>query len=64
MKKQDQSYSDPKAANGKIALKDKLLHEPQRASRKEPKGRALPDITSGPEVQQIFKIRTVRKPDF
>ena len=35
MKKQDQSYSDPKAANGKIALKDKLLHEPQRASRKE-----------------------------
>ena len=26
-------------------------------------GRALPDITSGPEVCQIFKIRTVRKPD-
>jgi hypothetical protein len=26
-------------------------------------GRALPDITSGPEVRQIFKIRTVRKPD-
>ena len=25
--------------------------------------RALPDITSGPEVRQIFKIRTVRKPD-
>ena len=25
--------------------------------------RGLPDITSGPEVQQIFKIRTVRKPD-
>ena len=23
--------------------------------------RALPDITSGPEVQQIYKIRTVRK---
>ena len=26
-------------------------------------GRALPDITSGPEVRQIVKIRTVRKPD-
>ena len=26
-------------------------------------GRALPDITSGPEVQKIFKIRTVRKLD-
>ena len=25
--------------------------------------RALPDITSGSEVLQIFKIRTVRKPD-
>ena len=25
--------------------------------------RALPDITSGPEVWQISKIRTVRKPD-
>ena len=25
--------------------------------------RALPDITSGPEVRQNFKIRTVRKPD-
>ena len=25
--------------------------------------RALPDITSGPDVRQIFKIRTVRKPD-
>ena len=25
--------------------------------------RALPDITSVPEVRQIFKIRTVRKPD-
>ena len=25
--------------------------------------RALPDITSGPEVRQIFKIQTVRKPD-
>ena len=25
--------------------------------------RALTDITSGPEVRQIFKIRTVRKPD-
>jgi hypothetical protein len=25
--------------------------------------RALPDITSGPEVGQIFKIRTVQKPD-
>ena len=25
--------------------------------------RAQPDITSGPEVRQIFKIRTVRKPD-
>ena len=25
--------------------------------------RALPDITSGPEVRQIFKIRTVWKPD-
>ena len=24
---------------------------------------ALPDITSGPEVRQIFKIQTVRKPD-
>ena len=28
-----------------------------------PQSRALPDITSGPEVRQIFKIRTVRKPD-
>jgi hypothetical protein len=27
------------------------------------KNRALPDITSGPEVQQILKIQTVRKPD-
>ena len=26
-------------------------------------GRALPDITSGPEVRQIFKIQTFRKPD-
>ena len=26
--------------------------------------RALPDITSGPEVWRIFKVRTVRKPDF
>ena len=26
-------------------------------------GRALPDITSGPEVRQNYKIRTVRKPD-
>ena len=25
--------------------------------------RALPDITSGPEVRQIFKIRTVWKPE-
>ena len=25
--------------------------------------RALPDITSSPEVRQIFKIQTVRKPD-
>ena len=25
--------------------------------------RALPDITSSPEVQQIFKIQTVQKPD-
>ena len=25
--------------------------------------RAQPDITSGPEVRQIVKIRTVRKPD-
>ena len=25
--------------------------------------RALPDITSGPEVRQIFKVRAVRKPD-
>ena len=25
--------------------------------------RAQPDIMSGPEVRQIFKIRTVRKPD-
>ena len=25
--------------------------------------RALPDITSGPEVRQIFKVRTVWKPD-
>ena len=25
--------------------------------------RALPDIMSGPEVRQIFEIRTVRKPD-
>ena len=25
--------------------------------------RALPDITSGPEVRQILKIRTVRKLD-
>ena len=25
--------------------------------------RALPDITSGPEVRQIFKVWTVRKPD-
>ena len=25
--------------------------------------RAQPDITSGPEVRQFFKIRTVRKPD-
>ena len=25
--------------------------------------RALPDITSGPEFRQIFKIRTVQKPD-
>ena len=25
--------------------------------------RALPDITSIPKVRQIFKIRTVRKPD-
>ena len=25
--------------------------------------RALPDITSGPEVRQIFKVRTVQKPD-
>ena len=25
--------------------------------------RALPDITSGPEVRQIFKIRTVWNPD-
>ena len=28
-----------------------------------PPTRALPDITSGPEVRQIFKIRTVGKPD-
>ena len=28
-----------------------------------PRGRALSDITSGPEARQIFKIRTVRKPD-
>jgi hypothetical protein len=28
-----------------------------------PSDRALPDITSGPEVRQIFKIRTLRKPD-
>ena len=28
-----------------------------------PNSRALPDITSSPEVRQIFKIRTVRKPD-
>ena len=27
------------------------------------KCRAQPDITSGPEVRQIVKIRTVRKPD-
>ena len=26
-------------------------------------GRALPDIMSGPEVRQIFKILTLRKPD-
>ena len=26
-------------------------------------GRALPDITSGPEVRQNIKIRTVQKPD-
>ena len=26
-------------------------------------GRAQPDITSGPEVWQIVKIRTVQKPD-
>ena len=26
-------------------------------------GRALPGITSGPEVRQIFKILTLRKPD-
>ena len=25
--------------------------------------RALPDTVSGPEVRQIFKIQTVRKPD-
>jgi hypothetical protein len=25
--------------------------------------RALPDIMSGPDIRQIFKIRTVRKPD-
>ena len=25
--------------------------------------RALPDITSGPEVREIFKIRTARKPE-
>ena len=28
-----------------------------------PHSRAQPDITSGPEVRQIVKIRTVRKPD-
>ena len=28
-----------------------------------PPQRALPDITSGLDVRQIFKIRTVRKPD-
>ena len=27
------------------------------------RGRVLPDITFGPEVQQIFKVRTVWKPD-
>ena len=26
--------------------------------------RALPDITSGPEVRRILKVRTVRKPTF
>ena len=46
MKKQDRSYSDPKAANSKTALKDKLLHEPQRASRKEPGGRSLEEGAS------------------
>ena len=33
-----------------------------RPARKE-SNRALPDITSCPEVHQIFKIRTVRKRD-
>ena len=30
----------------------------------EDEGRALPDIMSNPEVRRIFKVRTVRKPDF
>jgi hypothetical protein len=48
---------------GQTKLLRKLKMRASQTSSASPEIRALPDITSGPEVRQIFKIRTVRKPD-
>ena len=48
-------------SNNPILTKRKTIYAHNLNTRPSP--RALPNITSGPEVWQIFKIRTVRKPD-
>ena len=48
-------------SNNPILNKRRTIYAHNLNTRPSP--RALPDITSGPEVWQIFKIRTVQKPD-
>ena len=45
------------------AWSDEILIGQRLMNQKYPRYRALPNITSGPEVQQFFKIQTVWKPD-
>ena len=45
-------------------INSRLIHFPRKQLTLIPSCcRAQPDITSGPEVRQLFKIQTVQKPD-